>query len=94
MDEANENTIRDALSDQLRRCEARCARLQAELESLTKAMQQSDAANVALATQLEKARADTNSAERKLAELIADVRSWTNRSDDSFDALCEKYEVR
>lgn len=93
MDDAAETTIRAALTDQLKRCEARCARLTAELESVTAAMKQSDAANVALAKQLEVARAEAAAAKRSLAELIAEVRGWTDWSDDSLDALCAKYEV-
>lgn len=87
MDEATDLTIRAALTGQLRQCEARAAKLAAELESVTAAMKQSDAANVALATKLE-------SANRKLADLIAEVRGWTDWSDDSLDALCAKYEVK
>jgi septal ring factor EnvC (AmiA/AmiB activator) len=93
MDDADETTIRAALTDQLTRCEARCARCEAELKSVTAAMRQSDAANVALAAKLESARADATAAQGKLAELIAEVRAWTDWSDDSLEALCSKYEA-
>lgn len=76
MDEANELTIRAALTDQLKRCEARCAGLAAELESVTAAMKQSDAANVALAAQIESARADRAAADRKLALLSEWTRTY------------------
>lgn len=76
MDDANELTIRAALTDQLKRCEARCAGLAAELESVTAAMKQSDAANVELAAKLEAARAEVAAERERLAKLCEREGMW------------------